>query len=102
MGTSDVSKPVLTQRIAKKLFDFHTTSIDEERKPGLFSTTRNMLKMAQELTFDDASKQKAFQAINLKALVKEVSDMEKICAASGSPVVYSHNDLLPGIKCNYG
>lgn len=100
LNSDDVSKPVLLKRIAGALFDFHMVKVDEEVKPNLFSCTRHMLNLAKELSFDDPVKKEAYQAIDLEKLDEEVSEMEKICAASSSPVVYSHNDLLPGMKYN--
>ena len=48
------------------------------------------------MTYPEASKQKAKEAKDFKAMRAEIVEMHQICEEVESPVVFSHNDLLSG------
>lgn len=96
LDSTDAALPVLAKRIAKKLNEFHNITVPEEKRPMLFHTLRSMLATARSITFADTLKQKTLDGINLDSLENDITEMENICKAMGSPTVYSHNDLLPG------
>ncbi|GMH39128.1 hypothetical protein BSKO_07026 [Bryopsis sp. KO-2023] len=94
---TEMANPILTERIAQKLYEFHSVAVEgESKEPQLFSTARRMIKMAKELKFESESDRKAVEALDLDGVAKEVDRMEEICKTTGSPLVCSHNDLLSG------
>lgn len=63
----------------------------------MFNTILGWLDMAKELNFDHDPKKKAmFAKIDLGVLEKEIKELQPLCEASGSALVFSHNDLLSG------
>lgn len=99
LSTAEAAIPSVAKRIAKKLSDFHSILVEEEKKPQLFCTLRSMLAIASSIKFTDALKQKTLDGINFETLEKEVVNMENLCESIGLPTVYAHNDLLSGRDC---
>lgn len=89
-------EPSFVARIASKLARFHTASVDLPREPGVFATTRKWLAMARGLQFEDAAKKADYEKIDFGALEAELDATEAACVATGSPLVWGHNDLLSG------
>ena len=54
------------------------------------------LAMAKDITYDDKAKQKAHEAVDLKAMERELDLTEEAAEKLQAPVVWSHNDLLSG------
>jgi thiamine kinase-like enzyme len=52
--------------------------------------------MARALTWEDAASAERHAAIDFDAMAAEVDAVEALCARTRSPVVFCHNDLLPG------
>lgn len=85
-----------SRMIAGKLADMHALNISGDRSPAIFPALYKWLKIAREASFEDASKRKAVLALNLDRLQGEIAALEKELALIPSPVVFAHNDLLPG------
>lgn len=85
-------------RIAALLASFHAVRVDLPREPQLFPTIRRWLDMARSLEFPDPSdaKAKAYATLDFAKIESELDQTEAACAASRSPVVWGHNDLLSG------
>ena len=54
------------------------------------------LAMAKDIRYDDEAKQKAHDAVDLKAMERELDLTEEAAEKLQAPVVWSHNDLLSG------
>jgi ethanolamine kinase len=93
----DMSSPVYMPRIAQKLHAFHQVRIEGwEFTDNLFTTIRSWLGIAAQLTFTEPAKQAQFSAVDFNRMSAEIEEVAALCAATASPVVFSHNDLLSG------
>lgn len=52
--------------------------------------------MAEEVSYNDGEKQKAHEAVDLKAMEREVELTSAAAEKLNSPVVWTHHDLLSG------
>lgn len=52
--------------------------------------------MAAKIKYEDERKQKAHDAVDLAAMQRELALTEDRASRLGSPIVWSHNDLLSG------
>lgn len=52
--------------------------------------------MARGISYEDAAKQRAHEAVDFGAMAEELRAAEACSQRLGSPVVWSHNDLLSG------
>lgn len=96
LAPEDVADPKFVPRIAARLRQFHEAPISLPRAPTLFKTINDWLTMAQGLTFEQPAKQEAFSRVDCAALQREVDEVQQVCSALHSPLVFSHNDLLSG------
>lgn len=98
----DVQDPVISRMIAKKLAEMHVLPIQGDTSPVLYPSLRKWLKIALECDFKEPEKRKRILALNLDRLHSEIGALEKELSAIPSPVVFAHNDLLPGnILCEW-
>lgn len=58
--------------------------------------TVRRLAMAKALTWEDPAQAAKFQDVDFALMEREISETRAMCESTHSPVVYSHNDLLPG------
>lgn len=92
----DMTSPEYVPRIAKKLRHFHNLRPNLPKHPCLFLVISGWLTLASKLTFDDPIKQRHYDELSFAIMQSEIEQMERACAAVGSPVVFCHNDLLSG------
>lgn len=60
------------------------------------SRTVRRLAMAKALTWEDPVQAAKCQDVDFALMEREISETRAMCESTHSPVVYSHNDLLPG------
>eukprot|EP01025_Chloroclados_australasicus_P010998 TRINITY_DN14740_c0_g1_i1.p3 TRINITY_DN14740_c0_g1~~TRINITY_DN14740_c0_g1_i1.p3 ORF type:complete len:357 (-),score=34.76 TRINITY_DN14740_c0_g1_i1:424-1494(-) len=93
----DVTEPLLSGRIAKKLYQYHQLKIDEVKKPMLWETIGKWLRQAEQLNFKDCEdSQRKFEQLDFNQMRTEIQQTQELCDRCDSPVVYCHNDLLSG------
>ncbi|KAF5832967.1 kinase-like domain-containing protein [Dunaliella salina] len=76
----DMASPLFIPRIAQRLRQLH--EIRMECQGG-----QQTLAVWHHLQLDD---------VDLEGMAAEVNELQRMCAAAASPVVFSHNDLLSG------
>eukprot|EP00898_Chlorokybus_atmophyticus_P006272 jgi/Chlat1/6646/Chrsp49S06123 len=93
----DIAKPEFAALIASRLRDFHRVEIPGEKKESqLWRLLEGWLKIASDLKFEDAGKQRIYENVGLERMGPEIASLRDACSSVSSPVVFSHNDLLAG------
>jgi len=93
--------PHISSAISARLRHFHSLSMPIPREPQLWSTLESWSARAAACRFDDQpDKQRVVQRLNLHTIKDELAWLRAAIArspaASQSPIVFSHNDLLSG------
>ncbi|BDA42425.1 probable ethanolamine kinase [Coccomyxa sp. Obi] len=96
----DMTHPAMAVRIARRLKQFHNAPItlhdSNVGRAEPFSTLWKWLNMAKMIHYEDGEKQKAHEAVDIGAMEIELALTEGKSTQLGSPIVWSHNDLLSG------
>lgn len=91
-----VQDPTISRMIAKKLVELHSLPINGDKSPIIFPSLYRWIKIAQSCDFKEPAKRQALLSLNLDRVHKEIKLLEKELSTIPSPIVFAHNDLLPG------
>ena len=92
----EMCSPHFIPRIAQLLRRFHEADINLPRNPTLWEVIAQWLATAKTLEFADPVKAAAYAELDFKAMEAEIQEVKAVCDATGSPLVFGHNDLLSG------
>eukprot|EP00262_Sarcandra_glabra_P007918 TRINITY_DN21032_c0_g1_i1.p1 TRINITY_DN21032_c0_g1~~TRINITY_DN21032_c0_g1_i1.p1 ORF type:complete len:397 (-),score=75.26 TRINITY_DN21032_c0_g1_i1:222-1319(-) len=96
LSPSDMTNPKLATEIARQLRKFHEVEIPGSREPQLWNDLFKFLEKASALKFDDSEKQMKYETISFKEVRDAINELKDLTDCLNAPVVFSHNDLLPG------
>lgn len=99
MTTEDAANPDVFPIVAATVAKMHRVIINEERaKACLWTKMRQFLELSPDGFPDDGDKDARYKnaAFSKAEREAEMKELQNLLEESGNPVVFCHNDLLPG------
>ncbi|KAH9288497.1 hypothetical protein KI387_032614, partial [Taxus chinensis] len=91
LSAPDLRDPIISQKIAVKLHEFHKLNIQGSSHPRLWERLRDWLEKSQRL-----SKPGIIEEFQLNRLQDEITKLRSTISKSGERVGFCHNDLQYG------
>ena len=103
LGPEDLKNFQINSQIATKLAEMHSLPMTPEAvntnggpKPILWDRLLSWVELSKKCSFLDPVQRKKFNALNMSQVEKEIHALKRLLDATPSPIVFSHNDCLPG------
>ncbi|XP_024533558.1 probable ethanolamine kinase [Selaginella moellendorffii] len=93
----DFLDDAVVAKVAKELRRLHQQEVPGEKEPMVWTEINRYFELASAVTkFENPENQRKLEAVSFDELRQEINTLKEIGARLKGPVVYAHNDLLPG------